>query len=359
MFSLHIDTARSWRGGQSNVMQLVLGLRGMGHRAVLIAHPEGELLRRMREGHDLIPLAPHGDIDLAAAWRLSRVLKQLRPDVIHAHDPHAVAMAATAMSMVAPKPRPALISTRRALFRVADNSFSRWKYSEVDCFIASCEAVRNRLIGDGIPRARTRVVYEGVDLGRIEHLPAANIHSDFYLPVGAPVVLNVGALVAQKGQHHFVDAAALVLREVPDARFVIVGDGELRAALEKQIKDKRLERHVVLAGFRPDALELTKACDVFAISSVIEGLSIALLDAMACSKAVVATSVGGIPEVVMDGETGYLVPPHDARAMADRLTFLLKRPDQRKAMGDAALQRARDGFTVERMVDATADVYEH
>jgi glycosyltransferase involved in cell wall biosynthesis len=339
-------------------MHLVLGLRASGHRAALIAHPEGELLRRMREGHDLIPLAPHGDIDLAAAWRLSRVLKQLRPDIVHTHDPHAVAMAATAMSMATPKPRPALVSTRRALFRVADNSFSRWKYSEVDCFIASCEAVRHRLISDGIPRAKTRVVYEGVDLGRIEHLPAANIHSEFYLPTGAPIVVNVGALVPQKGQHHFVDAAALALREVPDARFVIVGDGELRAALEKHVKDKHLERHVFLAGFRPDALELTKGCDVFALSSVLEGLSIALLDAMACSKAAVATSVGGIPEVVVDGETGYLVPPHDVRAMADRLIFLLKRPEQRQTMGRAALQRARDAFTVERMVDGIATVYE-
>ena len=96
VFSLHIDTARTWRGGQSYVMQMVLGLRARGHRAVLVAHPEGELFRRMREGHDLIPLAPSGDIDLATAWRLSRVLKQIVPDVIHAHDPHAVAMSSTA-----------------------------------------------------------------------------------------------------------------------------------------------------------------------------------------------------------------------------------------------------------------------
>lgn len=358
MFSLHIDTARTWRGGQWYVMQTVLGLRARGHRAVLVAHPDGELIKRMQEGHDLLPLAPRGDIDLAAAWRLSRVLKQLAPDVIHAHDPHAVAMTSTALSIASPQPRPLFVSTRRAVFRLADNSFSRWKYSEVDCFIASCAAVRDRLITDGIPRARITIVHEGVDVERIARLPLVNVHAEFYLPTGAPVVVNVGALAPQKGQHHLIDAAALVVREVPDARFVIVGEGELRQALEKHVKDKHLERHVFLAGFRVDAIELTKACDIFAISSIHDGLSMALIDAMAMSKPVVATAVGGIPEVIVDGDTGYLVAARDDRAMADRLVYLLKRPAARAAMGAAAYARVRDYFSEDRMIDETAALYE-
>lgn len=358
MFSLHIDTSRTWRGGQWYVMQTVLGLRARGHRALLVAHPEGELIKRMREGHDLIPLAPRGDIDLGAAWRLSRVLKQLTPDVIHAHDPHAVAMTSTALSIASPQPRPLFVSTRRVVFRLADNSFSRWKYSEVDCFIASCAAVRDRLVTDGIARARITIVHEGVDVERIARLPAVNVHAEFYLPTGAPVVANVAALAPHKGQHHLIDAAALVVRDVPDARFVIVGDGELREALEKHVKDKHLERHVFLAGFRVDALELTKTCDVFAISSINEGLSMALIDAMAMSKPVVATTAGGIPEVMVDGETGYLVPPRDHRAMADRLVFLLKHPAARQRMGQAAYARVRDNFSEDRMIDETAAVYE-
>ena len=107
MFSLHIDTARSWRGGQSQVMYTVLGLRLLDQRAALVAHPEGELFKRMSEGLDLIPLAPMHEIDLAAAWRLSRVIRQLRPDIVQAHDPHAVAMAATALSISSPKPQAA------------------------------------------------------------------------------------------------------------------------------------------------------------------------------------------------------------------------------------------------------------
>ena len=162
MFSLHIDTARSWRGGQSQVMYTVLGLRSLGHRAVLVAHPDGELRRRMSEGLDLIPLAPRHEIDLAAAWRLSRVLKQMRPEVVHAHDPHGVAMAATALSIAAPVPRPRLVAARRVEFRIAHNSFSRWKYGLVDCFIANSGAIRDRLVADGIPPRKIAIVNEGV-----------------------------------------------------------------------------------------------------------------------------------------------------------------------------------------------------
>ena len=97
MFSLHIDTARTWRGGQNQVLLTVNGLRAIGERAALVAHPGGELRRRAAEGLELIPIAPRTEMDLSAAWRLSRVIKRLTPDVLHAHDPHGVAMAALAM----------------------------------------------------------------------------------------------------------------------------------------------------------------------------------------------------------------------------------------------------------------------
>jgi glycosyltransferase involved in cell wall biosynthesis len=358
VFSLHVDTARTWRGGQSQVMHTVMGLRALNHRTALIAHPEGELFRRMSEGTDLIPLAPRNEIDLAAAWRLSRLLKQLKPDLVHAHDPHAVAMAATALSITSPSPMPVLVATRRIEFRIAGNSFSRWKYGQVDCFIAISEAVRDRLVADGIPRFKTTVVNEGVDVERIVHLPAANVHAAFYLPTHAPVVGNVGALVAQKGQHHLIDAAAIVVKRIPDARFVILGEGELRPQLEEQIHRKHLERHVFLAGFRPDALELIKGFDLFALSSLHEGLCTSLVDAMAASRAAVATAVGGVPEVMVDGETGFLVPARDHDAMAKQIIGLLKDNALRTRMGEAGLRRARERFTVERMVEGTVATYE-
>lgn len=357
MFSLHIDTARTWRGGQNQVMHTVAGLRRLEHRAALVAHPQGELFRRMSEGVDLVPIASRNEIDIAAAWRLSRVLKQMAPAVVQAHDPHAVAMAATALAISAPAPRPVLIATRRIEFRIAQNSFSRWKYSQVDHVIAISAAVRDRLVADGIPGGRISVVHEGVDVERIARLEPASVRAAFYLPTHAPVVGNIGALTAQKNQHDLVEAAALVVREVPDARFVILGEGELRAALEQQIHRRHLERHVLLGGFRADAVALLKDVDLFALSSTHEGLCTSLVDAMAASKAAVATAVGGVPEVVADGETGFLVPPHDPRALAEKIVRLLKDAALRERFGRAGLARARARFTVERMVDGTLAVY--
>ena len=136
-----------------------------------------------------------------------------------------------------------------------------------------------------------------------------------------------------KGQRHLIEAAALVVRKVPDARFVIAGEGELRPALERQIKEHRLEKHVLLAGFRPDVLSLHKAFDIFVMSSITEGLGTSLLDAMAAAKPIVATATGGIPEVVVDGVTGILVPPRDDAAMADAIVRLLKDADAAAANG--------------------------
>src|ERR1700730_5911417 len=99
MFSLHIDTARTWRGSQNQVLLTVNGLRAIGHRAALVAHPGGELRRRAAEGLELIPLTPRTELDLSAAWRLSRLIQQLRPDIVHAHDAHGVAMASLALSL--------------------------------------------------------------------------------------------------------------------------------------------------------------------------------------------------------------------------------------------------------------------
>jgi glycosyltransferase involved in cell wall biosynthesis len=358
MLSLHIDTARGWRGGQGQVKYTVLGLRQRGDRAVLVANPDGELFKRMTEGLDLIPLAPRNQVDLAAAWRLSRVLKQLLPDVIQAHDSHAVAMAATALSISAPRPKPPLIATRRVDFHIAQNSFSRWKYGEVDCFVAITRAIADMLVDDGIPRSKIAIVNEGVDVERIAALPAANVHAECYLPVNSPVVGNVAALVPHKGQHYLIESAALVVKQVPDVRFVILGEGELREQLEREIRHKHLERHVFLAGFRSNPIELTKSFDVFALSSVTEGLCTALVDAMAASRPAVATTAGGIPEVVVDGETGFLVPPKEPEAMADCIVRLLKDPALRERMGMAGLARARARFTVDRMVEETNAVYE-
>jgi L-malate glycosyltransferase len=357
MFSLHIDTARTWRGGQHQVLVTVLGLRALGHRAVLVAHAAGELRQRAKEGLDLIPLTPRTEMDLSAAWRLSRVIKQLQPDIVHAHDPHGVAMAALALSMSTQVSKPRLVASRRVDFRLRGSALSRWKYRQVDCFICASNAIRQILLSDGVPAARAVTVHEGIDLDRVAAALPANLHEELWLPHQAPIVGNVAALVPHKGQRHLIEAAALVVRQVPDARFVIAGQGELRESLERQIKDHHLEKHVLLAGFRPDVLSVHKAFDIFVMSSLTEGLGTSLLDAMAAGKPIVATRTGGIPEVVVDGKTGILVPPRDHQAMADAIVRLLGDSSLRRCMGEAGLTHVRRKFTAEKMVEGTVRVY--
>ena len=358
MFSLHIDTARTWRGGQNQVLLTVLGLRAAGARAMLVADPEGELRQRAAEGLELVALSPKSEMDLSAAWRLSRLIKQVRPDVVHAHDPHGVAMAALALSMGTSERSPALVASRRVDFHIKQNALSRWKYRQVNCFICSSEAIRHMLVGDGVPESRTTIVYEGIDIERVEAAPALDLHAELWLPRHAPIVGNVAALVPHKGQRHLIEAAALVVQKVPDARFVIAGEGELRHQLERLVAEHRLDKHVFLLGFRPDVLSVQKAFDIFAMSSVTEGLGTSLLDAMACAKPIVATTAGGIPEVVVDGQTGLLVPPRDHHAMAAALVRLLNDETLRQRMGAAGRTRVRQVFSVEEMVRRTMDVYQ-
>lgn len=184
-----------------------------------------------------------------------------------------------------------------------------------------------------------------------------NVHEEFWLPAGVSVVGNIAALVAHKGQKHLIDAAPLVIKQVPDTHFVILGEGELRPALERQIKEMHLEKHVLLPGFRSDVLSLLKAFDIFVMSSVTEGLGTSLLDAMAAARPIVATRAGGIPEVVIDEETGLLVPARDHERLANAIVRLLKDPGLRQRLAQAGSSRVRAEFSVDRMVDQTLALY--
>ena len=358
IFSVHVDTSRAWHGAQNQTLLTVLGLRGLGHRAWLAAHPEGELQRHADEGLDVLAISPRSEMDFSSGWKLSRVLRKLRPDILHAHDPHAVAMTAMAISMAYPPPCPPLVASRRVAFRIKRNAFSLWKYHQVSLFLCSSEVVRQHLIADGIAVRRTATVHEGIDLGHVDAAPAIDLREEFWLPHGAPIVGTVGALVPHKGHRHFVAAAARVLRRIPDARFFIVGEGDERGALEAQIRHLKLDKHVFLTGWRPDVLSVHKSFDLFVLSSVTEGLGTTLLDAMACGRAVVATRTGGIDEAVDEGRTGLLVEPHDEPGLARAIVALLEDEERRRRMGEAGRARVEQRFSVERMIDDTLDAYE-
>jgi glycosyltransferase involved in cell wall biosynthesis len=356
--SVHVDTAKTWRGGQNQVLQLVTGLEGTGHPATLVAHEGGALGKRAAEGLRFVGFNPRSEFDMQAGWRLGQILADVQPQVIHAHDPMAVALTAMALRIKNGLEHPPLVvASRRVDFHLKRHAFSRWKYRQIDVFIAASRLIGTILEDDGIPRDRIEVVHDGVNIGFVDAQPTVDAHKTFWLPHGAPLVGNAAALAPHKGQKHLVAAAARVVRKLPDVRFLILGEGELRGALERQIKELGLDRHVFLTGFRGDALGLVKSFDLFVMSSVTEGLGSAVLEAMACSRAVVGTRAGGIPEAVVDGETGLLAPPHDDAALAEAIVALLEDPARRARLGAAGRRRVETDFSIEHMVEQTLDVY--
>lgn len=359
MRSVHVDTARTWRGGQHQVFLTVAGLAELGHPAVLVAQSSGELSRRAKEGLRTMALNPSGEFDVQAGWQLHRLLRSIVPDVVHLHDPMGIALMAMALKMQ-PRltPRPLVVASRRVDFHLKQNAFSRWKYRHVDVFIAVSRMIASMLVEDGIAADRIEVVHDGVNISAVDKTPALDVHKELWLPHGSPVVGNVAALVPHKGQKVLIDAAAIVVRKLPDVRFVILGEGELRAPLERQVKDLGLERHVFLPGFKADVLGLQKSFDVFAMSSLTEGLGSSMLDAMACGTAVVGTRTGGIPEAIEHERTGLLVRPHHADELAAAIIRLLQDPALRAQLGAAARAQVGAEFSVERMVEGTLAVYE-
>jgi glycosyltransferase involved in cell wall biosynthesis len=324
-----------------------------------VAQNSGALKRRAQEGLRVVPLNPSGEFDIHAGWQLHRILRAIKPDVVHLHDPIGVALIAVALKMQ-PRltPRPLIVASRRVDFHLKDNAFSRWKYRHIDAFIAVSRMIATMLVEDGIAAERIEVVHDGVNISAIDKIPAQDVHKAFWLPHGAPVIGNVAALVPHKGQKYLIDAAARVVREVPDARFVILGEGELRHALEQQVKSLGLERHVFLPGFQADVLALQKSFDIFVMSSITEGLGSSMLDALACGTPVVGTRAGGIPEAIEHNRTGLLVRPHHADDLATEIVRLLKNEALRTRLGAACRAHVKREFSVEKMVEGTLGVYE-
>lgn len=351
---LHVDSARGWRGGQNQVLLTARGMAGRGHEVILACRKGGALAERAGAvGLDVRPLRFQGDLSPAAVWELARLLRRERPQVAQLHDPHAVS--AGVLATAGAQRRVSLVATRRVDFPLK-GSWSRRKYRAARRVIAVSEAIRGVLCEGGLDAAGVRVVYEGVP----DRPPApggAQALAALGIPAGAPVVGNVAALAGHKDHATLLRAARLVLERQPQARFVIVGEGEERPRLEALHGELGLGGRCVLAGFRADVDALIPAFTVFCLSSRMEGLGTSLLDAMAFARPVVATRAGGIPEAVEDGVTGRLVPPCDPRALAAALVEVIADPARAAALGRAGRRRFEERFTADRMVDGTLAVY--
>ena len=326
--------------------------------SVVCIGKEGELFADLLAARiDARALHLEGKRYAARALReLISIIRRERPDVVVVRSYNAETLGRIAARVAGvehtimwvhnigdPKPRSAVRTT-------VDRALTRW----TSAYFGVAEAQRRYLVDElGYPDDKIRIIHNGVDPALFDVNTDRGVLAEFGWAEDDPVVGILAELSPIKDHGTFLRAARIVIDEMPRARFLIIGDGACRVQLETLCAELRITSNVHFAGVRHDVARLLRAIDVFALSSItVECFSIALLEAMACARPAVCTAVGGIPEMINDGETGYLVPPGDRHQLAARLMNVLSNPQTARRMGRAGRDRVEAEFSLDRSVEA-------
>jgi glycosyltransferase involved in cell wall biosynthesis len=352
---LYLDIHTGWRGGQRQVLWMAEGLRRRGGRPIFALRPGTPLAERARErAIEFVYVDP-----LFAEWgpwtvlRLRRLIRREGVQILHPQSGHTMALAALARIGTGAR----IVFARRVASPLRKNFASRWKYGSADRVISVSHAGMTALLEVGLDPTRIEVVPSGIDLARRVTPASTQTLAALGVPAGAPLVVTVGAMTAQKDPLTFVRTMAVVRRAVPPVQALLVGEGPLRGPVEELIRQLGLGDAVHLTGFRTDTESLIAASDVTCLSSVQEGTPGVLIDALSLGRPVAATSGGGTPEVVEDGVTGLLAPVGDSERLGAAIARLLT--DRSLASRLAAAGRVSAArFSIEQTIERTVEVYE-
>ena len=366
---LHFRSTFTFAGPERGLLTLAAPLRALGVETRIIAYyrrrppePDVHLLveRGRRDGLDVEQWRDASRFSWGAVRRLARELQDGRFDLLVTHD-HKTDLLGYLAARRAHAPCLAVAHgydfslSRMRLYRRVDLAVLR----RFPRLVAVSDALRDELVAAGVPGDRIRVVPTAIDPERFAEgaVERGRIWRDRWGAGDAPVVATVGRLYRQKGLGFFLDAAARILRAAPRARFWIVGEGVLRERLEARVRRLGIEGAVTLMGHQSDVAAIMAACDVFVMPSLGEGVSNVLLEAMALGKPVVATRVGGTPELVRDGETGWLVPPRDPATLAAAVLTVLRDPAHGARIGACGRDLVARRFSVASVAPRWADAY--
>ena len=284
-------------------------------------------------------------------WRLARLLKEIKPDVLHTHNPQAHLHGAIAARLAHV---PLVVHTKHGRdymdgnwLGAATRLATRWTTRVVG---VSEDAAMVALEMDGVPADKVRVIHNGVDLERFDGQPARPARP-------RRRAVTVGRLTAIKDQATLLRAVRRVVAAVPDFQFDVVGDGPARGELEALRDSLGLHDHVHFHGYHAQVADFLAGADFFVLSSLSEGVSLAVLEAMASGLPVVATDVGGNSEVVVSGETGYLAPPNSPELLSELMLRLTGNPVDLARMGQAARRRVTEHFNLRTVVAAYEEMY--
>lgn len=353
---LHIDTERGFRGGERQVSLLTAGLRELGHEQLVIG-PEGSALTAhlTAEGFRVAnwkrPWFLGARSPVLKAW-LRKTAAEFDADIVHAHTGNGHTAAVHAFLGDRP-----LVTTRRVDFAIQDNPLSKAKYTRPgQHYIAISGAVRDVLVAGGVNPDVIDLVYSGIDTSRVQDGDGAALREKWLEGLEGPVIGYIGAFADHKAPWVLAHAANHIRKDLPGARVVFVGDGEFRPLLEEISADNPGGIH--LAGWRDDVADCLAAFDLFVMPSKLEGLCTSLIDALAAGVPCISTRAGGIPEVIVDGQTGTLVPPNDEEALARAIVEIWGNGELRELYIRNGMEHVRKNFTADSMVQGTFAVYQ-
>ncbi|MEN9913107.1 MAG: hypothetical protein RLY66_515 [Candidatus Parcubacteria bacterium] len=372
---LYIITKSNWGGAQRHVFDLATAMKDRGHDVAVALGGDGTLRTRLEAAgiytHSIQSL--NRDVsaknDVGSLKEIISIIRHRRPDVLHLHSPKAAGLGSFAGRLFRV---PLIINTvhgwtwneaRPPQQKILIALFSWFTMLLSHKTIVICErdytqavhfpAVKNKLslIPIGI-KSPTFISIDGAKQGIAKHISMDLIAFNKKIVIG-----TIAELHPNKGLPHLIEAFSSVASQYPQAIIIIIGDGEDKAALHMLIKEKGLEQSIFLAGYMDHAAEYLKAFTMFALPSIKEGVPYVILEAGAASLPVVATTVGGIPDVIEDMRSGVLVQPKNVRELAHAISFMIEHPDERRKYGAALKERVTTKFSLEKMVSGVEAVY--
>ena len=349
-------------GAQEHLLSLVTRIDPLRYDVSVVSLSAGSAVRKLQKAGVPVLVLEDPD-DTIAVGALAAHLAEVRADVVHAHMYRAETVATRAIIALgeAGQRRPYLVATIHSsrIRSLDDQRHLRELTPHMDRLIAVSKAIEHKLVDEQRTDIPVSLIYNGVDLDRYDNQEACcTLHEEYGMEPGSQIVGVVARLEPEKGHPTLLEAWPAVLRAVPDAYLLIVGEGSRRDALEAQSRELRIAHRVVFTGRRDDVPAVTAALDVAVLPSYREAQGMVILEALALSRPVVASNVGGIPEMIEDGVNGLLVPPHDAEALAAAIVRLLTNHPLADTLGRAGHDMVHDRFCIELMVSAIESIYD-